>query len=91
MVFRFGSAVALVVLISLAGVALEKQTLSLRRALSRQHFRAARLEEQRERLRMTTQQLSSPRRLQAVLQEQGRQSPGSRQTAESPRQRVTRD
>lgn len=63
MFFRFGSAVTLVVLISLAGVALEKQTLSLRRALSRQHFRAARLEEERERLRMQTERLASPQQL----------------------------
>lgn len=60
MFFRFGSALVLVVLVSLAGVGLEKETLELRRSVSRQHYRLEVLMEQHARLRLKTQQLGAP-------------------------------
>jgi hypothetical protein len=63
MYFRFGSAVVLVVLISLAGVALEKENLELRRSVSRQHYRMDVLDEAQARLRLRTQELGAPARL----------------------------
>lgn len=63
MFFRFGSALALVVLISLAGVGLEKRNLELRRAISHQHFQTDVLLEEHARLRLRTQQLGAPERV----------------------------
>ena len=63
MFFRFGSAVVLVVLVSLAGIALEKRNLELRRSLSRQHYRMDVLREAHVRLRVRTQELGAPARL----------------------------
>ena len=60
MFFRFGSAIVLVVLISLAGVSLEKENLELRRAVSRQQYRMDVLLESHARLRLRTQQLGAP-------------------------------
>lgn len=67
MFFRFGSAVVLVVLVALAGTALEKQNLALRRQLSRQHYRRDVLLEQHARLRLHAQQLGAPIRLLDAL------------------------
>jgi len=63
MFFRFGSALVLVVLISLVGVAIEKRNLELRRGLSRQHYRMDALHEQYAHARLKTQQLGAPERL----------------------------
>jgi hypothetical protein len=63
MYFRFGCAVVLVVLIALAGTAVEKQNLALRRRLSHQHYRSEVLLEQQARLRLKAQQLGTPLRL----------------------------
>ena len=60
MFFRFGCAVVLVVSIALAGIALEKRNLQLRRALSRQHYRTETLAEVHARLRLRTEQLGAP-------------------------------
>ncbi len=60
MYFRFGSAVALVVLVSLIGVAVEKRNLEYRRALSRQHYRLDVLLEAHAKLRLQTQQMGAP-------------------------------
>lgn len=60
MFFRFGSAIVLAVLISLAGVALEKRNLEYRRQLSRQRFRMDVLVEAHAKLRLETQQLGAP-------------------------------
>jgi len=46
MFFRFGAALVLVVLISLAGTALEKRNLELKRVVSRQSYRLEILQEQ---------------------------------------------
>ena len=63
MFFRFGSAIALVVLISLVGIGLEKRNLELRRALSQQHYRMDALRDAHVRLRLETQLLGAPVRM----------------------------
>src|SRR5262249_8800798 len=63
MFFRFGSALALVGLISLAGTALEKRNPELKRAVSRQHYRLGILLEQHAANRVLAQQLGAPGRL----------------------------
>jgi len=63
MFFRFGVALALVVLISLAGTALEKRTLQLKRAVSRQHYRLDVLEERLAAERVIAQRIGAPSRL----------------------------
>jgi hypothetical protein len=63
MFFRFGSALVLVVLISLAGTALEKRNLELRRIVSRQHYRLEILLEKHAGNRVLAQQLGAPSRL----------------------------
>jgi hypothetical protein len=61
--FRFGSALVLVVLISLAGTALEKRNLERRRVVSRQQYRLEILLEQHAANRVLAQQLGAPHRL----------------------------
>ena len=61
MFFRFGSALFLVVLISLAGTALEKRNLELRRFVSRQQYRLEILLEQHASNRVLAQQLGGAR------------------------------
>jgi hypothetical protein len=63
MYFRFGSALFLVVLVAMAGVALEKQTLELRRRVSRQHYQMDALQDAYARARLQTQQLGAPKRV----------------------------
>ena len=63
MFFRFGSAIVLVVLISLAGTALEKRNLQLKRAVSRQHYRLQVLLDQYATCRVEAQRLGAPIRL----------------------------
>jgi len=63
MFFRFGSTLFLVVLVSLAGIALEKQNLALRREVSRQSYRMDVLLDEHSRLRLTAQRLGAPIRL----------------------------
>ena len=63
MFFRFGAAVALIVAVSLLGIAVEKRSLSLKRAISLQTYRAAQLEERRMQLRLRCEQLGAPARL----------------------------
>ncbi len=63
MFFRFASALILVVSVSLAGVALEKSNLVLRRAISQQHYQLDALLEEYARLRLETQRMAAPSRL----------------------------
>ena len=63
MYFRFLGALVLVGLVSLAGIALEKQTLEVRRRISRQHYQLDALLEQRSRLRLQVENLRAPGRL----------------------------
>ena len=68
MFFRFTSALVLVVLIALAGIALEKQNLAMRRAISRQQYQLDILLEKYARLRLKTQQMGNPRRLLEAME-----------------------
>lgn len=63
MFFRFGSALVLVVLISLAGTALEKRNLELRRMVSHQQYRLDVLLQQHAAHRVQAQQLGAPLRM----------------------------
>jgi hypothetical protein len=63
MFFRFGAAIVLVVLVSLAGIALEKENLELRRTISRQSYRLDVLHDVQARLRVRTQELGAPVRI----------------------------
>ena len=60
MFFRFVSALFLVVLISMVGIGLEKQTLEMKRAVSRQYFQKDILLELHARHRLEIQKLTSP-------------------------------
>jgi hypothetical protein len=77
MFFRFGAAVTLIVAVSLLGIALEKRTLSLKRAVSLQTYRAAQLEERRVQLRLRCEQLGAPGRLLESLEHEARASQSS--------------
>ena len=59
MFFRFGSALLLVVIISLLGIAIEKQNLEMRRELSRQHYQMDVLLDEHAKLRFRTQELAA--------------------------------
>jgi hypothetical protein len=63
MYFRFLCCVAVVVLIALAGVALEKKTLETRRNISRQHYRMEILRESYAKMRLRVQELGAPEKL----------------------------
>lgn len=63
MYVRFGAGVLLVVVLSLTGVALEKEILSTKRELSHQAYREEVLLDRHHRSRMVVQQLSAPERI----------------------------
>jgi cell division protein FtsL len=63
MFFRFLCCVALVVLISLGGVALEKKSLETRRNISQQHYRMEVLRESFAKMRLRVQELGAPEKL----------------------------
>ena len=60
MFFRFACGLILVVLVSMLGIALEKQTLEMNRAVSRQYFQIDLLLELHARLRLSIQQKTAP-------------------------------
>lgn len=66
MFFRFSAALILIVIVSMAGVVLEKRTLELRRAVSRQYYQTDLLLEQHVRLRLETQRLTAPAQLEIL-------------------------
>ena len=68
MFFRFGAAVLLIVVVSLLGIAIEKRTLSLKRTISLQLYRAEQLQERCVRLRMRSEELGAPVRLMQALE-----------------------
>jgi len=70
MFFRFGSALILVVVTSLLGIAVEKQNLTLRREISRQHYRMDVLQEEHARLRLRSQQLAAVERLFDTIEDE---------------------
>lgn len=63
MFFRFGAAVVIVVVVSLLGIALEKRTLAVKRAISLQAYRADQIDERLAQLRLRCEQLGAPGRL----------------------------
>lgn len=71
MFFRFGGAIVLVVLTALAGIALQKRILDVRRAVSRQHYHMETLRSWHAKLRLETQQHGAPARVIESL-ERGR-------------------
>lgn len=60
MFFRFACGLILVVLVSMLGIALEKQTLEMNRAVSRQYFQIDLLLELHAGLRLSIQQKTAP-------------------------------
>lgn len=67
MYFRFVSAMTLVVTISLAGTALEKRNLELRRAISRQHYQLEALVDRHALHRMEAHELGAPEKILETL------------------------
>jgi len=63
MFFRFVASLVLVVLVSMVGIGLEKQTLEMKRAVSRQYFQEDLLLEMHARLRLRIQELTAPSQL----------------------------
>lgn len=68
MLFRFTCAVILVLLTALAGIALERENLALKRSVSLQHYRIDQLRERRAKLRLRIGELSGPRRFHRDVQ-----------------------
>jgi len=60
MLFRFGSAIFLAVAISLIGIGLEKESLELKRQVSRQHYQLEVLINAHAKMKLATQQAGSP-------------------------------
>lgn len=60
MFFRFAASLILVVLISMIGIGLEKRSLKLKRAVSRQYYQQDVLLELHARQRLRIQQLTAP-------------------------------
>jgi hypothetical protein len=85
MFFRFASALGLVVAISLAGTALEKRNLELRRVVSRQQYRLEVLLEQHAANRVLAQQLGAPHRLIDKIDDEPALSVVPSKPAKSPR------
>ena len=86
MYFRFGAAIVLVVVISVIGVALEKQSLSYRRAISRQRYQMDVLVEKYAQTRLQAQRLGAPARTIKSLEDRRddlKKSPRSAQAGPS--------
>ena len=71
MFFRFGSAVCLVVLLSLVGIAVERRNLDFRRESSRQHSRMDVLADEHARLILRSQKLAAMDRLVETIEKKG--------------------
>ena len=69
MFFRFAAGLLLVVLVSMAGVRLEKHTLQMRRDVSVQYYQTDLLLELMVRLRLETQRLTAPAQLAATMED----------------------
>ena len=88
MFFRFAAGLFLVVLVSMAGVRLEKQTLEMRRAVSLQYYQTDLLLELVVRLRLETQRLTAPAQLAATIENAANAEShpaGSRSVRETPK------
>ena len=78
MFYRLGGALVLLVIIALGGIAIEKQNLTLRRAVSHQKFRQEVLMEEHAVHRLKAQQLGAPERLMNDLDEAEMRRPQGR-------------
>jgi len=67
-VARFVAAIALLVAISLAGVAIDNRELALKRRISLETFRADQLETKAVQLRLYVEQLQTPERLKMAME-----------------------
>jgi len=85
--FRFAAGLMLVVLVSMAGVWLEKQTLEMRRTVSVQYYQTDVLLDLLVRQRLETQQLTAPALL-AVTQEPEKRPSKQQPKSERSRSRV---
>jgi hypothetical protein len=88
MFFRFMAALLLVVLISMTGIRLEKQTLELRRAVSVQHYQSDELLDLLVHLRLESQRLLAPsvdRFATAAVESSRDSAPTHAAASESPR------
>ncbi|QDT27455.1 hypothetical protein Enr10x_27720 [Gimesia panareensis] len=63
MLFRFVSAILLAVAVSLIGIALEKESLKLKRQVSRQHYQLEVLINAHAKMKLAAQRASSPRKV----------------------------
>ncbi|HCO25530.1 MAG: hypothetical protein CME31_02380 [Gimesia sp.] len=63
MLFRFSSAILLAVAVSLIGIALEKESLKLKRLVSRQHYQLDVLVNAHAKMKLATQRAGSPRQV----------------------------
>lgn len=72
MFFRFGAALVLIVAISLAGIAIEKRNVSLKRSLTLQQFRESELLNRRAELRLSIGRLGAPSHLMQQLEVDGK-------------------
>lgn len=66
MFFRFSAGLILVVLVSMVGIGLEKQTLEMKRAVSGQYFQKDLLLEMHAHLRLKIQTLTAPSQLAKI-------------------------
>ncbi|MEO1981820.1 MAG: hypothetical protein ABGZ24_14980, partial [Fuerstiella sp.] len=66
MFFRFAAGLILVVIVSMVGIDLEKQTLEMRRAVSGQYFQKDLLLEMHAHLRLKIQTLTAPSQLAKI-------------------------
>lgn len=81
MFFRFAAALMLVVAVSMAQVGLEKQSLRLRRQVSRQYYQMDELLELHAQLRLDIQKLSAPSQYVAEIESHGTSVSGRRRSA----------
>jgi len=63
MFFRFTATLVLIIAVSLAGVAMEKRSLAVKRSISLQHYRLQQLLEKRTQLRLDVELRGAPSRL----------------------------
>ena len=87
MYFRFAAGLMLVVLVSMAGVWLEKQTLQMRRTVSVQYYQTDVLLDLLVRLRLETQKLTAPAQM-AVTEQLQKSSSTTRSNAKRRTNRI---
>ena len=85
MFFRFAAGLLLVVLVSMAGVRLEKHTLQMRRDVSVQYYQTDLLLELLVRLRLETQRLTAPAQLAETMEDASSPKPRTSDSSIKPR------